>query len=284
MTQLRETPVVVQEWNAGSRLALRPAAVPAVPADPRVGLVVGTYAAVPYVHLQLEARRRFYPGVPLLVHDDGSHRAAELRELCRRYGCDFERNERRQPPCVGDLTAFVGGLAWAEARGLDLLVKVSRRWLFRVDWEPGLKALAAESGYATYCSYTTTFGFGFRTECVGLAVAAWSADEFVQDVTALIRDGVSVFVEGYLHEYARRFERRNGPAAEAWRAAHPMPDDRGGYALWALMGTDRCAPSPSFLWHDSSGPEDYLAVSREWGLPYDLTDFTDPNQGADTGV
>lgn len=28
--------------------------------DPKLGMVVGTFAAVPYVHLQLEARRRLY--------------------------------------------------------------------------------------------------------------------------------------------------------------------------------------------------------------------------------
>ena len=45
---------------------------------PKVAVVVGTFAAVPYVHLHLEARRRFYPEVPLLVHDDGSPKSAEL--------------------------------------------------------------------------------------------------------------------------------------------------------------------------------------------------------------
>src|SRR4051812_17433137 len=120
-----EAPAIVQAWNSGARVVIRPEATHLFRDEPRVGMVVGTFAAVPYIHLQLEARRRFYPGVPLLVHDDGSHRVADLRKLCARYGCDFEHNERRQPPCVGDLTAFVGGLLWADARGLDLLVKVS---------------------------------------------------------------------------------------------------------------------------------------------------------------
>jgi hypothetical protein len=246
--------------------------------------VVGTFAAVPYVHLQLEARRRFYPGVPLLVHDDASHKAAEIERLCRDYGCDFEHNERRQPPCVGDLTAFAGGLVWARERGLDLLVKVSRRWVFLTDWVPGLAALAAASQYATLGSYTTTFGFGFRTECLALSVAAWSAAAFMGDVAGVIRRGESVFVEAYMHDFARRFERQNGAAADRWYAAHPMPPDRAGYALWPLMGTDRCERSAAFLWHDSCGPQDYHAVAREWGLPYTPDDFADPNQAAGNGT
>ena len=46
--------------------------------NPRVEATVGTFAAVPYIHLQLEARRRLYPHVPLLVHDDGSPVRAEV--------------------------------------------------------------------------------------------------------------------------------------------------------------------------------------------------------------
>ena len=68
-----------------------------------IGLVVGTFAAVPYVHLHLEARRRLYPHVPLLVHDDASPKQGELRRLCEEYGCEFESNDIRQPACIGDI-------------------------------------------------------------------------------------------------------------------------------------------------------------------------------------
>lgn len=285
MTNLpSNAPILIQDWNAESRVAIRPWAANLYQHSPRVGLVVGTYAAVPYIHLQLEARRRFYPNVPLLIHDDGSPRIAPLRELCKQYGSDFEYNEQRQPPCLGDLTAFVGGLLWAASRNLDLLVKVSRRWLFQVDWEQSLNVLAVQSQYATFCSYTTSFQFGFRTECVGMAVGVWSGADFLNDAKKRINQGTSLFVEGYVHEFARRYERHNCAIAETWREAHPMPEDRNGYALWTLLGTDRCERSPYFLWHDSCGPQDYLAVSREWGLPYTLDDFNDPNQGAGPGL
>jgi hypothetical protein len=274
------TPVIVQVWNAESRVLMRPRVATLFEGSPRVGMVVGTYAAVPYVHLQLEAHRRFYPNVPLLIHDDGSHKVAELGDLCRRYGRDFEYNDRRQPPCVGDLTAFVGGLLWSAARNCDILLKISRRWIFLADWERSLRALALRSQYATFGSYTTTFNFGFRTECVAMAVPVWKNGGFIEDAQVQIHRGQSVFVEAYVHEFARRYERQNCEAAEAWREAHPMSDDRNGYALWTLLGTDRCERSPHFLWHDSCAPEHYLAVAREWGLPYTLEDFADPNQGA----
>lgn len=269
---------IIQNWNSGERVVLATATDDLYSGNPRVGIVVGTFAAVPYVHLQLEARRRFYPDVPLLVHDDGSHRSDELDRLCRRYGCDFEHNEERHLPCVGDLTAFLGGLVWAKARQLDVLLKVSRRWVFLTDWTASLKSLAVQSQYATLCSYTTTFNFGFRTECLAMAVAVWTSPELLDDVSCVIRRGTNVFVEAYLHEFARGFERRNCAPADVWRQAHPMPEDRTGYALWTLMGTDRCERSPFFLWHDWCQPEDYYAVARAWELPYSLDDFADPNQ------
>ena len=104
------------------------------PEAPQIALVVATFAAVPYVHLQLEARRRFYPEAPLLVHDDHSPYAGELESLCRSYGADFEQNGTRLPPSKGDLSAFVGGLAWAHEQGAGLLVKLSRRFVPTMRW------------------------------------------------------------------------------------------------------------------------------------------------------
>ena len=135
-------PVIRQHWNEGLEVPVRYATDALFSRPPKTGVVIGTFAAVPYIHLQLEARRRFYPQVPLLVHDDGSNKSGELRALCDKYDCDFESNTTRQPPRVGDLTTFVGGLWWAQHRGLDVLLKVSRRWVFLVDWQPSLAALA----------------------------------------------------------------------------------------------------------------------------------------------
>ncbi len=268
-----------RSWNQ-DELPLGIAAAQLFPAPPRVGMVIGTFAAVPYIRLQLEARRRFFPGIPCLVHDDCSHKAAELAELCAQYGCDFEHNSTRQPPCLGDLTAFVGGLMWAKEKNIDLLLKVSRRWIFLQDWPRSLAQLALQSQYATYCSYTTTFNFGFRTECLGMAVAEWGAETFMQSAHSRISAGESVFVEGYMHNFAREFERRNSRWAEDWRRAHPMPDDKNGYALWDAIGTDRCAKTPHLLWHDFAGAEEYFQLSKAWELPYSRKDFEDPNQGA----
>ncbi|MDB5341895.1 MAG: hypothetical protein JWP89_272 [Schlesneria sp.] len=284
MTVAADEFAIMQDWNNHKLVQQSTTIDDLFQRPPNIGVVIGTFAALPYIHLQLEARRRFYPGVPLLVHDDGSHQRDTLRSLCRSYDCDFESNSVRQPPCIGDLTAFLGGLVWAKARGVDLMTKLSRRWIFLTDWTKSLSSLAMESQYATFCSYTTTFDFGFRTECLGLAVAQWGEEVFLNDLWSYIHRPRGVFVEGYLHEFARRLEGLNSQRAERWRAAHPMTESRTGYALWTLMGTDRCEKSPFYLWHDSRTSEDYHHQALEWGLNYSLADFQDPNQGAGDGT
>jgi len=53
--------------------------------QPSVGLVIATFAAVPYEHSALESRCRNYPDVPALVHEDGSPEREQLVALCARY-------------------------------------------------------------------------------------------------------------------------------------------------------------------------------------------------------
>lgn len=59
-----------------------------------------------------------------------------------------------------------------------------------------------------------------------------------------------------------------------------MSADKNGYALWSFMGNDRLERSDKHLWHDSSSPDEYYKLSRDWSLPYNLKDFVDPNQGS----
>lgn len=75
----------------------------------RIGMIIGTFAAVPYVHLQLEARRRMYPEVPLLVHDDSSKQQERLRKLCAEYGRTSSRRRSDYHHTMGIFRAFHAG-------------------------------------------------------------------------------------------------------------------------------------------------------------------------------
>ncbi len=248
---------------------------------PQPGLVIGTYAAVPYIHLQLEARRRLYSHVPALLHDDCSPNTAQLQDLCREYDCAFESNAARLPPTLGDVSVFIGGLRWAQDLGLDILLKVSRRWIFTVDWTESLIQLALESQHATFSNYTETFDFGFRTECIGLSVSDWTSSRFFRSACEIFQKGQPIFVEAYMHQLAIGLSQGVCQQARDWISARQVHESRRGYAPWPLMGTDRCHPPQpaTYLWHDCHSPAEYAALAQTWGLPYGEADFADPNQG-----
>jgi hypothetical protein len=251
-------------------------------ARPKIGLVVGTFAAVPYVHLQLEARRRLYPDIPMLLHDDCSPHGGELEKLCTAYSVECASTLARFPMHKGDLSAMAGGLAWARGQSLDILVKMSRRFLPLKPWADDLATLAMTSQYATYSSWTTSYNFGFRTECIGFAVEEWFTLGLFDQIIDAIRAPEAPFVEGFIHGLARHAAARNTQAARTFdEAVGRRPRNRGGYAIWPFMGTDRRAPTSNFLWHNWATPEDYAAQARQWDLPYQAADFCDPDMASD---
>ena len=195
---------------------------------------------------------------------------------------------------MGDLSVFLGGLKWAERRRLDLLVKVSRRWVFLANWTTGLQTLAWESQYATFSNYTISYGLtaesrsldvlAFRTERLALAVKVWALPRFYRSAINHISRNRDIRMEEYIHGFAKEFERVNCTQADDWKTAlKGLLEDRQAYAQWPIMGTDwvTAAPSAAYLWQKSHGPGAYSAQAARWGLPYSEADFGDPNQGCD---
>ena len=95
------------------------------------GVVIGTYSCVPYVHLGLACLTKHKPNVALMVHDDDSPDKLALSNLCDQYGAEFVSTEFSKNKTVGDLSAFVEGLRWAHKYKIDVLVKLSRRFILK---------------------------------------------------------------------------------------------------------------------------------------------------------
>jgi hypothetical protein len=210
-----------------------------------VGLVIGTYGTPAYVHLQLEARKRFYPDVPCLVHDDASEDAEALRILCQTYGAAFASTEERKGPLTGDNAAILAGFDWAIANGTDYLVKLSRRYLLLADWRPSLADAIARGG----CLYSNPglFTGPVRSECVGFDVAQWAASG------RLSRSRETVAAGGDQTEVL------------LWRLGAPV-------IPWDAVGADGKPGVLPHLWYlERRGG--YFAASREFGLPYSAEDF-----------
>jgi hypothetical protein len=244
-----------------------------------VGIVIGTFAAVPYVHVALECRKRLYPDIPLLVNDDGSPEAPKLRALCRQYGAFLIVNKGRKRPGVGDVSAFVHGLEWAAPRKLEILVKLSRRFIPLYNWVPQLQELAWRTQYATYSNECRYFQYGFRTECMAMHVESWRHSEVFERMRELVRRNEPAFVEGFVHNLARAIHLHNCDANRDYERRYPRPPDKDAYGLWDITGTDRTLRRPHVLWHDCDGGVDYNRIAKLLGLPYSTIDFEDANQG-----
>lgn len=246
---------------------------------PTLGVVVGTYGSVPYVHLQLEARARLCPEIPFLVHDDHSPQRDRLATLCASYSADFESNNYRMPGNgLGDLTAFLGGALWAEERKLDLLVKFSRRFLPVVAWDRDLAALASISQGATYSHSCASYGLGFRTEATALHVATWRQRGLLADIQQKCLTHDEQFVEGYMHGLAGKAFCALCHINNAWEDAFVRPATDTGFVPWPLLGPGRLLPHANVLWHDRDAPERYHTQAQAWGLDYPLSAFIKPNE------
>lgn len=246
------------------------------PQQPSIALVIGTFGSVPYVHMQLEAWKRFYPQIPVLVHDDGSPHYRQLAALCEQYGAAFHYSSVRaptDPPGLGDLAAFCQGLMWADRLQADILVKFSRRWIVLKDWVTELQRLAWGTQYPTYSSYCTSYGFGFRTECLAMHTKSWVQSNFLEDSFDRIRRAELPLPEHYIHLHADALLSNTG--CDRCREVDasvtkdlPFGGCLRGYGQWMLMGTSRNAAHPLCLWHDSNSVGEYRAKMLEFGFDY----------------
>jgi hypothetical protein len=242
---------------------------------PRVGLVISTYGAAPYVELALAVRRKLYGDVPVLVHDDASPEQNALMELCDRYGATFQTNSSRLGHEMGDLSSIVGGLHWARSSGVELLVKMSRRFTPVVNWAQDLQTLAAVTQYATFARECLSCKVPLRTECIAMAVEPWSAPEILDEMADyMLRNRISIWVEGYVFSYAQRAYELNCLVAQQWELDHIRVTPRPPYINWPFLSESRRTKSPNYLWHETAMPEDYLRLAKAVDLPLNLHALT----------
>ncbi len=247
---------------------------------PSIGLVVGTYSAVPYVHLHLESWKRNYSHIPILVHDDASPDGEKIRALCEQYGTEFVSTPSSLGHSLGDLSVFLEGFDWAQERDLDLLVKMSRRFTPVIDWTPELQDLAYRTQYATYGNHCTAQSWGLRTECVALHVRSWVASGAVDDIRRQVIQGHNDgCIEAVIHRLARGVHISNCAHNRRYEKARPKSLNYAGYGDWKFLSSSRDQKMPDALWHHYSScePIDYCRTLRQYGVKYSVSSFNDVN-------
>lgn len=240
-------------------------------AAPRIGLVIGTFAAVPYVHMALAVRQRLYPEVPTLVHDDCSDKQEQLLKLCNEYGAEFETNSSRLGHQMGDLSALVGGLEWAAEKGIDLLAKMSRRFVPLANWVQGLAQLAMEKQGVTFSQPCRQWSLPIRAECMAVSVKRWAEDSVLSDMKNLmLAMELPVMLE---HQVMARATKAYAMRSAARRAVEIREQQCLVVEPWPLLTSNRMEASANFLWHNVSPPEMYASLATQLGLPYQAADF-----------
>jgi hypothetical protein len=262
------------------------------PQMPHIGTVIGTYGAVPFVHLHLElaACNR----MPVLVHDDASPEADELAALCSHYGAAFVCSKERSGHFVGDQKVFARGLEWAQEQSIDWLVKFSRRFIPLYDFTLELVRNAHSYPYPTQSSYHNNSGyeFGFLTEALALHVGAWTAPLEVHNQRSALdlmreREGDTSggLVEVWMHHRAR--EVCHAVVSGEVEVADLCPETLGrvmieegrqwrwdSYAFWPITGGNRCRSTAGALWHSHPHASlRYELLARALGLSYTERDF-----------
>jgi predicted O-methyltransferase YrrM len=247
---------------------------------PSVGLVIGSYGAPAYIHLQLEAWKRFYPTIPLLVHDDLSSASDQIADLCQIYGASYYKTKQREGHQEGDLSACIKGLEFGRDRELDIMVKFSRTWLPLDNFVPCLQQLAYESQYATYSHFCNACGFGFRSECVGWHVPTYVEGGYLDKMKEALPHGHEAwgYVERFLHQIAKDVVDHSACLAnDIYRASEPSRrEDRCHYGLWDWMGDNCHKRNERQIWHTCDTPLDYYRASVLYRLSYSLEAFEYP--------
>lgn len=221
--------------------------------DPSCGVVIGTYWFAPLIELQIRAIRYTCGDVPILVCDDCSpgNRQDAMRAICQRYGVDFRAAGHQLGHVPGDLAAYAYGLLWAGERKLQVLAKLSQRWIcLPPRWLQDGAALLLASGLplaTNQCKIGKAGRFPVRSEIGLLDVAAWNQ----QGISDLLLDVAGT---------------RGHTNAEQVLGRILDYQLGGEFAIWPLVGQLRHRRHPGSLWHDANPEREYRQLGGFFGV------------------
>lgn len=234
----------------------------------KVGVVIGTYGAIPYIDLQLYYLKNINQIDNILIHDDCSNKQNELKDLAKKYNIDFYSTpfnmfHKSCVGSVGDQNCFYQGLLWGKQKNLDILIKFSRRLIPCYKWIDDFKQLVKDSNGSTFSSYCTQDPFPIRTECFGMNVKSWTNDYTLQKMKYFIDLQFPTFAEYWMDSMAKQIDAQNwSEKYDIWKKNHRIGELYSGYVHWYdLLGTCRFNNfnrHSDVLWHQYSKNEDYL--------------------------
>lgn len=221
-----------------------------------IGQVFGTSGTVPYIHLQLEmSKRMFDDSMPTLIANDGDEAEVveKLQTLATAYGADFV-SWPSLGHAPGDIRIFRESMKWAEAKGLDIVAKFSRRFVPLVSWRHGLQYLAAfntDAGFFTR-KHLDQIGGLFRTDAIAYRLRVINNSRVIDTLDEVIATKYQANVEAMFESFSHV---------------------NGGWVLWDLLGPNFYKPWNKAMQWRGLLPYHYGDLSRQLDLPYTDVDF-----------
>lgn len=239
--------------------------------EKKILYAITTYDAYAYIDLSITMHKKF--GNDVIVIDDGSC-SEKLHNVCIKhnvplFGLVSVSSHRFD---VGDVISTVQAIQYAYLHGYTHVVKQSRRWICLENPTPSLSRLIDETNGATFSNITTAWGFGFRTEFCAYDTSVWI--NVIKQIYPDLKNKRDLgLVEHYIHVLAQNCQ----PQTDMYKnyvLKQNYASHQSGYIHWQYMGTDKSRTPSYILWHNANSPNDYLKISKQESLPYQISDFT----------
>jgi hypothetical protein len=236
-----------------------------------LGIVLGSYNMPHMIELQIACIRYNCGPVPILISDDcsdglqptpdpKSHIGRILNLASRSRGVYVWPNAERIGHAGGDMATFWKGIAWGGALGLDVVFKLSQRYVIDIpNWAVDGANRLWESGLSTLGRACAFHRFPIRTEAVGLRVDRWNRPDILAHLTPR---RINYAFEQVLFDDIR--DRLEGKLCD-----------------WPLMSDARPHAAPGVLFRESNSQDDYIRLAAKYGFKWKSVDTRDSNQMED---
>ena len=227
----------------------------AKPSDARVGVAIGSFRWPELVDLQCHVIRATCGPIPILVSNDNPESHDELVVICASHAdVTLDTNAERIGHTGGDIAVFSKAIRWGANRGLDVVAKLSQRFIVnRSRWlqESAAELLASGLPMASRrCRGNAPFDL--RTEAVLLDVNQWNRPEVLERTKP------------------RRYWTDSPDGLNAETIIYRVLIDLLGGIYWpwaSLMGEDRYKRDfADVLWHCNTPASDYRKLASDYGV------------------
>lgn len=241
-----------------------------------IGLVIGTYGSVPYIHLSLACLRKHEPDIKILIQDDYSEYSIELKNICIKYDAELYTTKTRLGWFLGDMSAVFNACEWSYTKGCDIGIKLSRRFIINKKFTENLIEIFNNTEAITLSGSCINAGFGFRSECIAFNTKIWHGSSELHAIKTNIdmQDNNIGLPEKWYHDKVKSlYESQASYNRLEYDKLYPSFNCCSGFVYWPLLGLGRCIKVDNILWHTANNINEYLILSQQYNLPYNLEDF-----------